>query len=101
MNIAGALNQFTKPRVKDEKCAVKGCPENCEKDRNDLCGICRLIDDKKCEQVFPAGINLVDHGPFYSMIKNRALTPKKARLYSCLDTEKRKTAIVKMRREHN
>ena len=59
---AGALNPLFKPRVEKKKCIMKGCPEDCEDGHLDLCFICRLIDDKKCEKVCPMDINLVDHG---------------------------------------
>jgi polyferredoxin len=69
LNGAGALNPFIKPRVKEEKCVMKGCPDECEDYHGDYCGICRLEDDKKCEKVCPMGINLVDHQPLHRCIK--------------------------------
>jgi ferredoxin-type protein NapH len=62
LGIVGALNPFIKPRVKEERCVMKGCPEDCEDYHLDYCLFCRLIDDRKCEKVCPMKINLVDHG---------------------------------------
>jgi len=58
----GALNPFIKPRVKEDKCVMKGCPEDCEDARLDFCLFCRTMDDRKCEKVCPVDINLVDQG---------------------------------------
>jgi ferredoxin-type protein NapH len=62
LNGVGALNPFIKPKVKQEKCIMKGCPDDCKDYNIDYCGACRLDDDRKCEKVCPAGINLVDNG---------------------------------------
>jgi len=62
LGIVGALNPFIKPRVKEERCVMKGCPEDCEDYHLDYCLFCRLMDDRKCEKVCPININLVDHG---------------------------------------
>ena len=62
LNGAGALNPFIKPRVKEERCIMKGCPEDCEDYHIDFCGWCRLMDDYKCEKVCPVDIDLVNHG---------------------------------------
>jgi ferredoxin-type protein NapH len=69
LNGAGALNPFIKPRVKEEKCVLKGCPDECEDYHGDYCGICRLEDEKKCEKVCPVDINLVDHEPLHRCTK--------------------------------
>jgi ferredoxin-type protein NapH len=58
---AGALNPLIKLRVKDEKCVMKGCPEDCEDSRLDMCFFCRTMDDRKCEKVCPVDIDLLDH----------------------------------------
>ncbi|MEM2953216.1 MAG: 4Fe-4S binding protein [Candidatus Bathyarchaeia archaeon] len=58
----GTLNPFLKPRVKENKCIMYGCPENCKDYSMDYCAICRLSDAKKCEKVCPVDINLIDHG---------------------------------------
>ena len=58
----GALNPFIKPKIKDEKCVMKGCPENCEDNRLDGCYACRVLDDHKCEKVCPVDIDLGNHG---------------------------------------
>lgn len=62
LNGAGALNPFIKPRVKEERCIMKGCPEDCEDYHIDFCGWCRLMDDRQCEKVCPVDIDLLDHG---------------------------------------
>jgi ferredoxin-type protein NapH len=62
LNGVGALNPFIKPKVKQEKCIMKGCPDDCKDYSIDYCGACRLEDDRRCEKVCPAGINLVDNG---------------------------------------
>jgi len=62
LGMVGALNPFIKPSVNEERCVMKGCPEDCEDYHIDYCGWCRLMDDRKCEQVCPVDINLVDHG---------------------------------------
>lgn len=58
LNYAGALNPFIKPRIKEEKCVMKGCPEECEDNRLDFCMHCRLLDDTKCRRVCPVDIDL-------------------------------------------
>lgn len=58
----GTFNPFLKPKVKENKCIMYGCPENCQDYFMDYCAICRLLDAKKCEKVCPVDINLVDHG---------------------------------------
>jgi polyferredoxin len=62
LGVIGALNPFIKPRVKEEKCVMKGCPEDCEDSRLDICLFCRSLDARKCEKVCPVDINLVDRG---------------------------------------
>ena len=69
LNGVGALNPFIKPKVKQEKCVMKGCPDECEDYHLDYCGFCRLHDDRKCEKVCPVDINLVDHGSLSSCTK--------------------------------
>ena len=58
----GALNPFIKMRVTEEKCVMKVCPEDCKDNRIDMCYICRIVDDYKCEKVCPVDIDLVNHG---------------------------------------
>ena len=41
---------------------MKGCPKDCEDYRIDYCGLCRQIDQKRCEKVCPQGIDLLDKG---------------------------------------
>ncbi len=62
LGIIGALNPFIKPRVKEEKCVMKGCPEDCKDSRLDICLFCRSMDARKCEKMCPVDINLVDRG---------------------------------------
>lgn len=61
LNGAGTLNPFIKPKIKEEKCVMKGCPDECEDYHFDYCEHCRLMDDRKCEKVCPVEINLFDH----------------------------------------
>lgn len=61
LGIVGSLNPFIKPKVKDEKCVMKGCPEDC-RDSHDLCLFCRQMDAYKCEKVCPVDIDLTEHG---------------------------------------
>jgi ferredoxin-type protein NapH len=65
----GALNPFIKPKVKHEKCVMKGCPDDCEDYHLDYCGYCRSMDDRKCEKVCPVDINLVDNGSLHRCTK--------------------------------
>ena len=65
----GTLNPFIKPKVKQEKCIMKGCPEECEDYHIDYCGWCRIMDDRKCEKVCPVDINLVDNGSLHKCTK--------------------------------
>ena len=58
----GLLNPFIKPKVNDEKCVMKGCPEDCRDSNLDICYFCRIMDDYKCEKVCPVEIDLVGHG---------------------------------------
>jgi ferredoxin-type protein NapH len=58
----GALNPFIKPKIKDEKCVMKTCPEDCEDNRFDGCYACRIEDDYKCEKVCPVDIDLGNQG---------------------------------------
>ena len=58
----GALNPLIKPQVNDERCIMKGCPEECKGSKLDICMQCRLMDDKICEKVCPVDIDLVNHG---------------------------------------
>ena len=62
LGMVGALNPFIKPRVNEERCVMKGCPEDCEDYHLDFCSWCRLMDNRKCEKVCPVDIDLVDHG---------------------------------------
>jgi polyferredoxin len=62
LGLVGSLNPLIKPRVKDEKCVMKGCPKDCKGSRLDLCLLCRVMDDKNCEKVCPVDIDLVNHG---------------------------------------
>lgn len=64
-----ALNPFIKPKVKQDKCIMKGCPEDCKDSYIGYCGTCRLEDDKKCEKVCPVGINLVGNGSLHRCTK--------------------------------
>jgi len=61
LNVAGAFSPLFKPVVRDDKCRMKGCPEDCEDSKLDYCFICRQIDQKQCEKVCPLDINLTDH----------------------------------------
>jgi polyferredoxin len=55
-----ALNPFIKPKVNEKKCIIKGgCPEDCEDFHKDLCAICRVMDNEKCERECALGINLL------------------------------------------
>ena len=62
LGLVGSLNPFIKPRVREERCVMKGCPEDCEDYRLDYCGWCRTIDDRRCEKVCPVDIDLLNHG---------------------------------------
>jgi len=62
LGMVGSLNPFIKPRMKEERCIMKGCPEDCKDSQLDICLFCRLMDDKKCEKVCPVDIDLVNHG---------------------------------------
>lgn len=62
LNIAGGVSPLFKPTVKAEKCVEKGCPETCEDYHLDYCGVCRQIDQKRCEKVCPQNIDLLDKG---------------------------------------
>ncbi len=62
LGMVGSLNPFIKPRVKDEKCIMKGCPEDCKDSRLDICLLCRQMDDYACEKVCPVDIDLTGHG---------------------------------------
>lgn len=62
LGLIGSLNPFIKPRVKDDKCIMKVCPEDCKDSPLDICMLCRSMDDKKCEKVCPVDIDLVNHG---------------------------------------
>jgi len=62
LGVVGSLNPFIKPRVKEERCVMKGCPEDCEDYHIDYCGWCRTMDDRKCEKVCPVDIDLLGHG---------------------------------------
>ena len=53
LGLIGSLNPFIKPRVKDDRCIMKDCPENCKGNQLDICLLCRSMDDKKCEKVCP------------------------------------------------
>jgi len=48
---------------------MNGCPDDCKDNRIDYCGACRLEDDRKCEKVCPANINLVDNGSLHRCSK--------------------------------
>jgi len=60
LNIAGSFSPLIKPTLNDEKCVMKGCPKTCEDYRLDYCMACRQADQKQCEKVCPADINLTD-----------------------------------------
>jgi ferredoxin-type protein NapH len=58
---ASAINPFIKPKIREDKCVQKGCPEDCKDGHIDLCLHCRIMDNRKCEKVCPFDINLLDH----------------------------------------
>jgi ferredoxin-type protein NapH len=60
LNIIASANPFIKPKVRDDKCVMKGCPEKCEDYRLDYCLVCRIEDNRKCEKVCPVGVKLMD-----------------------------------------
>ncbi|MEM3162580.1 MAG: 4Fe-4S binding protein [Candidatus Bathyarchaeia archaeon] len=62
LGVIGAFNLFFKPKVKENRCIMYGCPEDCEDYSMDYCAACRLMDAKKCERACPADIDLVGHG---------------------------------------
>ena len=62
LNLAGAVSPLLKPRVKNEKCVIKGCPKDCQDYKLDYCLWCRVDDARKCENVCPSNINLLDKG---------------------------------------
>jgi ferredoxin-type protein NapH len=64
-----SLNPFIKPKLKQERCIMKGCPEDCKDNRISYCGACRSEDDRKCEKVCPANINIVDGGSLHRCSK--------------------------------
>lgn len=64
-----SLNPFIKPKIDPSKCIMKGCPEDCKDSSIDYCGTCRYEDDRKCEKVCPANINLVDNGSLHRCSK--------------------------------
>lgn len=69
LSYVGTLNPFIKPRVKEEKCIMRGCPDDCEDYHTDYCIVCRYEDDRKCEKVCPVDINLVDNGALHKCTK--------------------------------
>ena len=64
-----SLNPFIKPKVNPSKCIMKGCPTDCKDASIGYCGACRYEDDRKCEKVCPANINLVDNGSLHRCSK--------------------------------
>jgi polyferredoxin len=60
LNIAGSFSPLIKPTLNDEKCVMKGCPKDCQDYKLDYCMACRQADQKQCEKVCPADINLTD-----------------------------------------
>jgi ferredoxin-type protein NapH len=62
LNLAGSLSPFFKPIVKADKCIMKECPKTCEDYHLDYCGVCRQVDQKRCEKVCPQSIDLLDKG---------------------------------------
>jgi ferredoxin-type protein NapH len=62
LGLVGSLNPFIKPRVKDDRCIMKGCPEDCKASHLDICMLCRSMDDYMCEKVCPFDIDLAGHG---------------------------------------
>ena len=60
LNIAGSLSPFIRPTVKADKCIMTACPKDCQDYHLDYCGVCRQADQKQCEKVCPADINLCD-----------------------------------------
>lgn len=69
LNAVASLNPFIKPKVEKEKCVMIDCPDDCEDYHLDYCIICRYEDNRKCEKVCPADINLVDGGPLHRCTK--------------------------------
>ena len=62
LGMIGSLNPFIKPRVKDDRCIMKGCPEDCKVSHLDICMLCRSMDDYMCEKVCPFDIDLAGQG---------------------------------------
>jgi ferredoxin-type protein NapH len=60
LNLAGAFGSLLKPTVKADKCIMKGCPETCEDYHLDYCGVCRQVDQKRCERFCPQDIELLE-----------------------------------------
>jgi len=62
LNIAGSFSPLLKPKVQNEGCVMKACPQNCEDYHLGYCSACRLEDADKCERVCAQGINLLNGG---------------------------------------
>lgn len=62
LGLIGSLNPLIKPRIKKNQCIMKACPKDCTGSHLDICLLCRQMDDKKCEKVCPADIDLLNYG---------------------------------------
>lgn len=62
LNLAGTFGPILRPAIKVDKCIMKGCPETCEDYHLDNCGLCRQVDQKRCEKGCPQGIQLLEGG---------------------------------------
>ncbi|MCS7124923.1 MAG: 4Fe-4S binding protein, partial [Candidatus Bathyarchaeota archaeon] len=60
LNLVGLVNPFIKPKIREDRCVMKSCPQTCEDYKLDYCAICRLEDARKCEKVCPVGVKIVD-----------------------------------------
>ncbi|MEM0488425.1 MAG: 4Fe-4S binding protein [Candidatus Bathyarchaeia archaeon] len=69
LNVIATLNPFIKPKVQKDKCIIYACPPECNDAYIEYCGVCRLVDAKKCEKVCPANIKLTSNGSLFGCTK--------------------------------
>ncbi len=69
LNGVSTVNLLVKFRINKEKCIMNGCPDGCKDSHLGYCTACRVADDRKCEKVCPAQINITGDGSMHRCTK--------------------------------
>jgi ferredoxin-type protein NapH len=69
LNGVATVNPLVKFSIDQQKCVMNGCPDDCKDSHLGYCTACRIADDRKCEKVCPAQINITGNGSMHRCTK--------------------------------